>query len=114
MKNGNRKQHEIVDAARHLLGEDDAGQRALHPDEDQCRQRQRKPDRQPAEQRDQEPHQHQRARRRHRVRRQKIPRQIEPGNQGRGENSGDHVANGRAQKISSAKTVMNAAPAPIG
>ena len=43
-----RQQHEIVDAARHLLGEDDAGQRALHPDEDQRRQRQRKADRQAA------------------------------------------------------------------
>ena len=43
------QQHEIVDAARHLLGEDDAGQRAFHPDEDQRRQGQRKADRQSAE-----------------------------------------------------------------
>ena len=55
------QQDEIVDAARHLLGEDDAGQGALDPDEDQRRERERKADRQAADQRDEEAQQHQRA-----------------------------------------------------
>ena len=49
-----RQQHEIVDAARHLLGKDHAGQGALGPDEDQRRQRQRKADRQATGERERE------------------------------------------------------------
>ena len=110
-----RQQHEIVDAARHLLGEDHAGQRALDPDEDQRRQRQRKADRQAAEQRDEEADQHQRARRRHRCRATASPRPDRGRRRRRSQATPATMSrSGRAQKMSSANTVMNSAPTPIG
>ena len=100
-----REQHEIVDAARHLLREDDAGQRALHPDEDQRRERQRKADRQSAEQRDEEADQHQRARRRHRVRATGNPTPDRaPAISGGRDDAGDHVAKRTRCKKARART----------
>jgi hypothetical protein len=87
-----RQQHEIVNPARHLLREDDAGQRALHPDKDQRGERQRKTDRQAAEQCDEEADQHQHPGRRHRGGRERIPREVEGRDETYHDHAGNHVA----------------------
>jgi hypothetical protein len=93
-----RQQHEIVDAARHLLREDHAGQGALDPDEGQRRQCQRKADRQSAEQRDEEAREHQASRRRHRIGGEVIPGEIETHDQRGHDHARDHVAEGTPGK----------------
>ncbi len=59
---GNREQDEIVDAARHLLSENEAGQRAFDPDVNERGERQRKTDRRAARQATNEPYEHRQAR----------------------------------------------------
>ena len=67
-----REQHEIVDAARHLLSENEAGKRAFDPDVNQRGERERKSDRNSADETPDESQEHQagRARCAHPMKRQ--------------------------------------------